>query len=72
MVKEVEEKEINIKILPFIHGFSHNNRLNFITAKGLFYWHPNSDEKAENKLESQIVINQVEMMQYPVDKFSVV
>ena len=59
MVKEVEEKEINIKILPFINAFSHNNRLNFITAKGLFFWHPSADEKVEHKMESQIVINQV-------------
>ena len=61
-----------MKILPFINAFSHSNRVNFITAKGLFNWVPSHDEKAENKLDSQLVINQAEMFQYPIEKFSVV
>ena len=69
-MKEIDEREINLKILPFINAFAYGGKINFITAKGLFNWKCCKDEKVENKLENQIVINQVEMMQYPIERFS--
>ena len=40
MVREVEEREVALKVLPFIQAFSHKGRINFITQKGLMYWQP--------------------------------
>jgi len=61
---------LNVKLIPFIYAFKHNGKVNFITSKGLFNWEPSKEVK-EGKAESQIVINQVEMLQYPIEKFSV-
>lgn len=48
-VREVEEEEISVKVLPFIHSFVHGGRINILTTKGLFSWSPVLDAKAENK-----------------------
>ena len=67
MVREVEEKEIDVKVLPFSHCFTLNGRFYILTSKGLFSWEPRVEPEADKKsFVSQIVINQVEMLQFPM------
>jgi hypothetical protein len=67
-VREVEEKELLIKVPQFAHAFFHLDKFHIITAKGLLSWLPSPEDT--KGFESQIVINQVEMLQFPVEKFS--
>ena len=39
-----------------------------ITSKGVFNW--NASIQESKAFDSQIVINQVEMLQFPIEKFS--
>ena len=50
MVKEIDEREINLKMVPFVNAFCYGGKINFITGKGLFNWKCCKDEKVENKL----------------------
>ena len=57
-----------IKVPAFVHAFSHCGKHHLITPKGLMSWSASLEE--QRGFESQIVINQVEMLQFPIDKFS--
>lgn len=69
-MKEVEEREVTVKVPAFAHGFSHASKFYIVTAKGLLGWTPSLED--QKGFESQIVINQVEMLQFPVEKFSAI
>jgi hypothetical protein len=34
----VEEREMNLKVLPFNHSFKYQDRILIVAAKGLFQW----------------------------------
>lgn len=64
----MEEKELPLKIPAFVHAFCYAGRFHLITPKGLMSWSASlQDQKG---FDSQIVINQVEMLQFPIEKFS--
>lgn len=63
----MEERELQVKVPAFVHAFCHSGRFQLITPKGLMSWSPAEEQKG---FESQIVINQVEMLQFPIEKFS--
>ena len=65
-MREVEERELGVKVPAFVHAFSHAGKFHLITPKGLMSW-PTEEQKP---FESQIVINQVEMLQFPIERFS--
>lgn len=44
-VKEVEEREVPVKVPAFAHGFSHGGKFYIVTAKGLTGWTPSLEDQ---------------------------
>ena len=67
VVREAEEREVDVKMMPFSHCFALNGRSFVVTGKGLFGWEPRVEPGPDQKaFTNQILINQVELMQSPI------
>lgn len=62
-------REIKGKLPGFNCVFSFGDNFHFITSKGIQTWGYKSGDSSHS-LKPQIIINQVEMLQFPIDKFS--
>ncbi len=58
-----------MKLPGFNSVFRFGENLHFITSKGVQTWQYRKSEESQ-VLKPQIIINQVEMLQFPIDKFS--
>ncbi len=61
--------EVKVKLPGFNSVFRFGVNLHFITNKGVQTWQYKKSEESQ-VLKPQIIINQVEMLQFPIDKFS--
>ncbi len=67
--EDLKIKEIKVKMPGFNCVFSFGENLHFITSKGIQTWGYKKGDESQI-LKPQIIINQVEMLQFPIDKFS--
>ena len=67
--QDVKIGEVKAKLPGFNSVFRFGENLHFITNKGVQTWQYKKNDET-HLLKPQIIINQVEMLQFPIDKFS--